>query len=78
MATPNLKPVEGKVILKFLDEETDEEHQRRIGPHSPGNLSQPKGVFAQVVAVGAKVPVKVGDIALVYPWARDGLDVGDG
>lgn len=77
--TPKLKPVEGKIVLKFLDEETDEERMKRHVAHPGAVEHEPeKAEFAQVIAVGPKVAAKAGDVVLVRPWARDGLDVGDG
>ena len=75
--SPELKPVEGKIVLKFLDEETEgEKRDRMSGNMQPGSTSE-KGVFAQVIAVGPKSVAKKGAVVIVRPWARDGLDLGD-
>lgn len=77
--TPELKPVENKIVLKFLDEETDEERdQRQNRYNAPSATVEPeKALYAQVVAVGPKSDVKKGNVVLVRQWARDGLDLGD-
>lgn len=78
MTTPELKPVEGKIVLKFLDDETaDEKRDRTSGYSQPGGTTE-KGVYAQVIAVGPKSVTKKGAVVIVRPWARDGLDIGDG
>lgn len=78
MSAPELKPVEGKVVLKFLDEESDEERDKRLDSYSNAPPDSDKGLWAQVLAAGAKCPCKKGDVVLVSSWARDsGIDLGD-
>lgn len=67
----DIKPAEGKVVLKFIDDVDDEAYD------GLPSVSY-EGMLAIVVAVGAKVTsARKGDTVITTPWARDGLKLGD-
>lgn len=71
----SVKPAEGRVILKFVDDDTEDE-----APAAPGQLPTVEydGCLAIVVAVGAKCTSKPGQAVITSQWARDGMKLGEG
>lgn len=71
-----IKPTEGRVLVKFVDAD-DTKPGASMG--SPMETSQgQEGVLATVLAVGPKVTgMKKGDVVILYPWACEGLTVGE-
>lgn len=73
--TPELKPVEGKVIIRFLDNESDDGESQSTG----NDLSNdgPCTCFALVLAAGPKTNVKKGQTVPVSGWARSDPKIDD-
>lgn len=73
LAGLKIKPAEGMVAVKFVDDDDDADDA------TPSPTSEPvpyKGVLAMVVGVGAKVSgVKKGNIVVTRSYARDSLCV---
>lgn len=77
MANLELKPVEGMVVLRFFDEDPDDDKpESSFGNEAPDDYN--KGIKALVVAAGAKVPAKKGQTVFVRSYAKNGADLGDG
>jgi hypothetical protein len=64
-----LKPAEGMLLLKFVDDEDESE------PLPEGDY---EGCLAIVVAAGSKTTSKVGSTVVTDAWARDGRKIGGG
>jgi len=77
--TPELKPVEGKVVIKFLEGENDDDDGGTCGTCGccPCCCDRPQTCFAVVLAAGAKTSVKKGQTVLVSGWARNDPEVDD-
>ncbi len=74
----DITPVEGFVALQLVDDETEEERERRMGaPYASDSYNE--AIYAVVVGVGPKAPagVKKGATVLVRKYARDGLRIED-
>lgn len=72
--TPELKPVEGKVVIRFLESENDgDPAYSGDGP----SCERPETCFALVLAAGAKTSVKKGQTVLVSGWARNDPKIDD-
>jgi hypothetical protein len=75
-----IKPSEGMLAVRFLDEEGDGEQQpAQVSPYPTAAPAEPdrKLCLASVVAVGKKVEAKPGQIVAVSAWARKGDKIGD-
>jgi hypothetical protein len=73
-----IKPAEGTLAVKFLDEDDDD---RESSPNLPAaEPTEPldyEGCLAIVMAIGPKVTVaKVGDTVVTSEWARNGMKLG--
>lgn len=64
-----IKPTEGMVAVKFVDELDDEPATMAY----PGETVDYEGLLAIVVGVGPKAKVKKGDVVVCQPYARSGL-----
>lgn len=73
--TPELKPVDGKVIIKFLDGESDDDESQGAGDALSSD--GPCTCFALVLAAGPKTNVKKGQTVLVSGWARSDPKIDD-
>lgn len=73
----SVKPAEGKVAVRFVDDEEDgKPSPSAIVPGSPESMSH-EGVLAIVAGVGTKVTgIKKGDTVVMRAWARDCPRVG--
>ena len=74
------RPVEGFVALQIVDDETEEERERRLAERSGApSDSYNEAIVAIVVGIGPKGPsgVKRGSTVLVRKYARDGLRLDD-
>ena len=72
----DVKPAEGKVVLRFVDD-VDGDDEPAAG-YAPMPSADYEGLLAIVIGVGAKVTgCKKGDTVVTSPWARDGLKLGD-
>lgn len=68
-----IKPAEGMVALSFVDDLDDD------GDIDQDTDADYDGLLAIVVGVGPKVTgIKKGDTVVTRPYARDGLNVGNG
>jgi hypothetical protein len=74
----DLTPAEGKVLLHFVDADVDDDESSASAlPNASYEPVPYEGCLAIVMAVGAKVSAKKGQVVVVSPWARDGLKVGE-
>ena len=68
----DLKPAEGMVALKFVDDLDDDGD---LGSDTDVDYD---GLLAIVLAVGPKVTgIRKGDTVVTRPYARDGLKIGE-
>lgn len=74
----DVSPAEGRVLLRFVDDEDDEESSRdKTGPALADSVPY-EGCLALILAVGPKTgTLKKGQMAICTPYARDGLKLGD-
>lgn len=78
--TPELKPVKGMVVLKFLtDDESDTDVSRYAsnGPSSPSPPERDRTSIAQVIAAGPDTNVKKGQVVMVRSYAREAPEIDD-
>jgi hypothetical protein len=74
LAGLKIKPAEGMLILKFVDEDEEDEPAPSAEPLPPIEYD---GCLAIVVAAGAKTTSKPGQTVITNQWARDGMSLGD-
>ncbi len=63
-----IKPVEGKVALKILDEDDEDNKRQSMGQNDD---DWNKTVLAMVVGAGKGVPAKKGDTVLVRGYVKN-------
>jgi hypothetical protein len=71
----DIKPTEGMVAVKFVDDDDDDAEGPGSGPAEPMPY---EGLLAIVIGAGPKTSVKKGDTIVTKPYARDSLCLGDG
>lgn len=78
MSAPELKPVKGMVVLRFLEDDDEDSSADAAGVYSSSpEPSQEKTCLAQVVAAGAETNVKKGQIVLTRSYARNNPEIDD-
>jgi hypothetical protein len=76
--TPDLKPVKGMVVLKFLDDEEDSASDANASYGTPQTADRERTCIAQVVAAGAETNVKRGQVVIVRSYARSAPEIEPG
>lgn len=75
----DIEPAEGYIAVRFIDDDKDADDVPSASSGVvPGGSYSNDACLALIVAVGAKVKAKKGQVALLRPYARDGLKLGDG
>jgi len=74
----DIKPIEGMVALQIVDDESEEEREKRLAIRANGiapSDSYNEAIIAIVVGIGPKGPagLKKGSTVMVRKYARDGL-----
>jgi hypothetical protein len=74
-----IKPSEGNLAVRFLDEEGEDGKKVPQTPYSSPTPEEPdrKLCIAIVLAVGKKVEQKAGQMVAVDHWARNSPVIGD-
>ena len=73
-----LKPAEGTLAVKYIDDDDDDDDSSGALPYSdsPEPMDY-EGCLAIVVAVGTKVNgIKKGDTVVTSEWCRNGMKLG--
>lgn len=72
-----IKPVEGKIAIKLVDDDEEKKPRPMAGP-APTAPDADECVLGTVVAVGAKLPgLKKGDVVLLRGWVRSEPRLGE-
>lgn len=77
MSAPELKPVKGMVVLKFLEDDDEDSSADAAGVYTSTVDMHEKTCLAQVVAAGPATNVKKGQIVLTRSYARQNPEIDD-